>query len=624
MIYKIEKQDITIDSLKSKLKENPQIKFVSLVAIDLGNNHTDEKIPINVFLEDIESFLKNGVQTDGSSVVLPIIANINNARVDLIPDTDCNWFVDYNYDHILEDINLPVGTLLIPSYLRNNNYYCGSRSILKRATDTFKKELLELLKDYDTIHDELGINYDDISDISITSATELEFWVKSPDTRAEEQKLNISEVLKEQYWKRTVGDVRTAIEEALILLEKFGLNPEMAHKEVGGVPSKLYGSNKFTHIMEQLEIDWKYSTPLQCGDNEWLVRDIIKDCFNRYGLEVSFKAKPIENVAGSGEHHHLGIAIMTKGNKFINLFSSQDMTKHFLNKLGYGALMGVVRHYNIINPFISQTSDAFNRLKPGFEAPICNVVSLGFSPTECTRNRTVLVGLIRDNNNPKATRFEVRSPNPLTNTYLCLASLIMASLDGIKAVLKNDFSIDEIEENFNKKEGEKKFYLLDEYSYRSEDDIFHSFSEEERIKKYGKSPKTVYENIKELENNPLDIFLVNNVFNKNIINSYITGVLDNWIFELENRIVLENIDIIKNMKKIHADDNSLNDDIWQEIENIKNELAISTKTNLSIFEELRNAIKIRDYELTSNLQVKIINKISYIKDLYNKYKLNII
>ena len=52
-------------------QEHPEIKFVSLVGIDLSGNDTDEKIPIRLFLDDIDSFL-NGVaiQTDGSSVVL--------------------------------------------------------------------------------------------------------------------------------------------------------------------------------------------------------------------------------------------------------------------------------------------------------------------------------------------------------------------------------------------------------------------------------------------------------------------------------------------------------------------------------------------------------------------------
>ena len=54
----------------------------------------------------------------------------------------------------------------------------------------------------------------------------------------------------------------------------------------------------------------------------------------------------------------------------------------------------------------SSTTDALNRLKPGFEAPVCIVTSFGTDPSEPNRNRTILCGLIRDIDNPMATRFE--------------------------------------------------------------------------------------------------------------------------------------------------------------------------------------------------------------------------
>ena len=80
------------------LKEHPEIKFVSLVGIDLAGNDTDEKIPMRIFLKDIDEFYAGtAVQTDGSSVVLPGIATLNNAKVDMPVDASVNWFVDYNY-----------------------------------------------------------------------------------------------------------------------------------------------------------------------------------------------------------------------------------------------------------------------------------------------------------------------------------------------------------------------------------------------------------------------------------------------------------------------------------------------------------------------------------------------
>ena len=38
------------------VKSHPEIKFVSLVGIDLAGNDTDEKIPMRVFLKDMDDF----------------------------------------------------------------------------------------------------------------------------------------------------------------------------------------------------------------------------------------------------------------------------------------------------------------------------------------------------------------------------------------------------------------------------------------------------------------------------------------------------------------------------------------------------------------------------------------
>ena len=55
--YTIEKEKHNEKDLKEILTSNPQIKFVSLMGIDLGGNATDEKIPVELFLEDINDFL---------------------------------------------------------------------------------------------------------------------------------------------------------------------------------------------------------------------------------------------------------------------------------------------------------------------------------------------------------------------------------------------------------------------------------------------------------------------------------------------------------------------------------------------------------------------------------------
>ena len=103
------------EEILNTLKAHPEIKFVSLVGIDMAGNDTDEKIPMRIFLKDIDEFYAGtAVQTDGSSVVLTGIATLNNAKVDMPVDPSVNWFVDYNMENYDEETGKPIGTLRIP------------------------------------------------------------------------------------------------------------------------------------------------------------------------------------------------------------------------------------------------------------------------------------------------------------------------------------------------------------------------------------------------------------------------------------------------------------------------------------------------------------------------------
>lgn len=315
LIFVIEKEEHSAERLREILGAHPEIKFVSLAGVDLIGHETEEKIPVSVFLDDIDNFLHGrAVQTDGSSVYLPGIATINNAKIDMIADLDCRWSIDYNLEY-RPDMDLPVGTLKIPCFLYHENKPVDSRSILKNSTEYFEKELLELVKKNPKSMEAIGVKAEDIDKVEITSATELEFWVKTPNNRRDIEELSASQELKEQYWSRTKGTVRTALESTLLTMEKYRLSPEMGHKEVGGVKSGLNSEGSLNSIMEQLEIDWKYSTALQSADNELIVKQIVRETFRRKGLETTFLAKPIEGVAGSGEHTHIGVMLKLKNGR---------------------------------------------------------------------------------------------------------------------------------------------------------------------------------------------------------------------------------------------------------------------------------------------------------------------
>lgn len=630
LIHVVPKELHTPKKLEELLKQHPEIKFVSLVAVDLGNNHTDERIPVEIILEGVDKFLKMGVQTDGSSVYLPRIADINNAKVDLVPDLNVRWFIDYNYEYILPETGKPVGTLVIPAYLMHDSKLVDSRAVLQNSERCLDKEIKKLFKKHPELCKEFNINsVEDIDRVVLTTATELEFWVRTPDYKTDAEKLSASQTLKEQYWKRTVGPVRTAMEEALIHLNRLGYEAEMGHKEVGGVPSKLSGSNAFTHIMEQLEIDWKYDEALQCADNEMFAKDYISDIFHKHGLEISFNAKPIEGVAGSGEHHHVGIAVRLKNGKTVNLFTPSDIKRQFLSTLGFGAFMGLLKNYEVINPFVTSTNDAFNRLKPGFEAPVCIVGSLGHSVDVPTRNRTVLCGLVRDLDNPYATRFELRSPNPNTNSYLAVAAVYLAMLDGMEAAAKSGKTADELEREFSKKAGEPGFYLDKDRQYRSEEDVFEDFTQEERDSIFGKPPATVWENIKALRSYPEKRKILNrgDVFPESIIESYELSVLAKWTNEISSRIIPKYMEQVRDSAKLHNVEmqnvTDLDVVMWEKINSLRLYLMKDSLNRKSLFTKTREALENGDYDEVSELQIELMNQSKTLVNMYLEYKRNL-
>ena len=631
MLFNIPADKHTEKEIGDLLNQHKEVKFVSLVGLDIGGHDTDEKIPVELFIKDMGKFLEQGVQTDGSSVMLPKIAELNNAKVDIIPDLSVNWYVDYNFAHITEDTRLPVGTLRIPSFLIHNDHTeVGSRVILRNAVNAFKRELRELLEKNQYVFEYMDISSaDEIEDIVLTAATELEFWVKTPDDKADREQLSTSQILKEQYWKRTIGPVRTALEKTLMVLDRYGFKVEMGHKEVGGIKAKLGSSGDYDHVMEQLEIDWGYSSALQAADNENQVKYVVKDIFRAHGLDVTFMAKPMEGVAGNGEHTHIGVSAKLKSGKTVNLFAPKKMEDDFLNPVGFGALMGILKNYEVMNPFIASSNDALNRLKPGFEAPICIVTSLGHSARIPSRNRTVLIGLVRDTQNPLSTRFELRSPNPKSDTYLVLASAYLAMLDGISAALSSKKTPKELEASLSKKAGEEDFYLEKQRAYRSEMDVFEEYIQDERERIFGKAPVTVWENLKAFHLYPDKTkVLLNNedVIDRVTLESYEEATMAAWATELHNRIIPNTMAIVRECKKLHADHECTDFDMlnWKVIQGLRIYLGQDEIVSKSLLTRIKLALDGENYDEASALQIEMQAKLQELVDTYIEYKKNLL
>ena len=185
------------------------------------------------------------------------------------------------------------------------------------------------------------------------------------------------------------------------------------------------------------------------------------------------------------------------------------------------------------------------------EAPVCIVTSLGRAVDEPSRNRTVLVGLIRDSKNPMSTRFELRAPNPKSNTYLVIAASYLAILDGIKAVLAAGKGPSELEKSLSKKYGDEDFYLEETGNTEVKTTSSRISQRKERNKLFGQAPSTVWQNLTAFDRYPekLNIFKEGDVMPEIVLESYREQTLSQWRTELHDRIIPQTMDFIRGCKK---------------------------------------------------------------------------
>jgi glutamine synthetase len=604
------------DSLKTYLNTNREIRFVSLVGVDFLGNDTDERIPVSYFVKNINDIFSGGIQTDGSSVNLPGIATLNDAKIDFIIDTNSKWFIDHNFENILPD-GKPVGTLRIPIFFKHRDKLCCSRSVLKNSIVFAKKELMIIFEKYPELLPQ-NIKHTDIKDIAFTLGTELEFWTRTVLDDVPARELEVSQMLKESYWKRTKGQIRTCLEESLEVLESYGFEPEMGHKEVGGVKGKISSDGKLFDVMEQMEINWKFSDPVTSCDNELWARIIIKEVFRRHGLEVTVMAKPVEGVAGNGEHMHLGMTLILKDGRKINPFYTENKD-FYMSSIGYSSLMGLLNNWEVINPFVSHSNSALKRLKPGFEAPVAIVSSLGSSPSMPSRNRSVLIGLIKGSS-PLSLRFEIRAPNPHTNSYLATSAFLVGMLDGIK--YGADKSPEQLHREINKSENEPSEYLKKERIYVTEKDVFEDYSATERETFFGKAPETVWEVISNISEQP-DVFK-NTPLSQSIVRSFFLSARRKWEVELRQKEIPAIATAIKSIKRYPDLENELDSSVWESVDSLRNLIVKNGLAHKSLITRLVESLDKNDYSKASSTFLELQRVFAELKEVWNVYRSNLL
>ncbi len=207
------------------------------------------------------------------------------------------------------------------------------------------------------------------------------------------------------YFDQVPDDIGTELRSRTVeALQAMEIQVEAAHHEVAH---------------SQHEIDLRYSEALKMADQTITYRYVVKEMARQGGYYASFMPKPVYGQNGSGMHVHQSLFKAGK-----NLFHDAKDKQH-LSKMARSYLAGLLKHMREIAAITNQWVNSYKRLVPGFEAPVYIAWA--------QRNRSALIRIpIYKPGKEKATRIELRCPDPACNPYLAFSVMLAAGLRGVE------------------------------------------------------------------------------------------------------------------------------------------------------------------------------------------------
>ena len=319
---------------------------------------------------ELEGALESGMGFDGSSIT----GYQSIEESDMIAAPDPSTFQILPWRPQEKKVARMICDILTPE---RRPYEGDPRYVLKRALERMKKMGFD--------HYYLG--------------PELEYFYFKNDTA------NTDILDKGGYFDLTTLDVASDLRrDTIFALEAMGIPIEYSHHEVG--PS-------------QHEIDMRFTDALDMADHVITYRIVVKEIAQKYGVYATFMPKPLFGENGSGMHVHQSLFKSDK-----NEFFSKDDRCH-LSDIAKKFISGQLRHAQEMSAVFAQWVNSYKRLVPGYEAPVYIAWS--------KRNRSALIRVpVYHPGKEKATRAELRCPDPACNPYLTFAVMLHAGLEGIE------------------------------------------------------------------------------------------------------------------------------------------------------------------------------------------------
>jgi len=368
-----------------------KVGFINLHFTDIHGMVKSITIPVS----QLDSAIENNVWFDGSSI----------EGFTRIFESDMYLKLDLDTFRILPWGSTPTALFICDVFLPDGEPFMGDpRQILK-------KQIAEANK--------MGYQ--------LNTGPELEFFLLKKHEDGSISSLPNDQAGYFDYTTDLAAHIRKDMSSALLNL---GINVETLHHEVA--PG-------------QHEISFQYADALRTADSAILFKCALKAIAQKYDLHATFMPKPIQGQNGSGMHIHQSLTDLKTGQ---NLFCDSG-DEYGLSELAKNYVAGLLEHAKAFTAITNPTVNSYKRLVPGYEAPV--YIAWG------TTNRSALIRLPRINPKlaSKATRVELRSPDPSCNPYLAFAAILASGLDGVKNKLKAPNPVNENIFEFNDAQAKK-------------------------------------------------------------------------------------------------------------------------------------------------------------------------
>ena len=389
------KKEKTMKSFKdiSELIDLAEIKMIDFKIVDIDGRFRHVTIPASQFSGEL---LENGIGFDASNYGYAIV---EKSDMVFIPDLDTAFV-----DPFCEIPTLSIGgDAMIIDHPKNRPLPQYPRNIAK-AAEAYMKETgiadeMVILPEFEFyLFDNVGweISHRHIGfDVDYESA----HWNSDVQGHG-----HITGLQKAYHVDQPLDSTYDCRSEMVLNAEEAGIPIKYHHPEVGSAG--------------QFEIEPKLGKMSDMADATMLLKYIIRNTAEQYGMTATFMPKPVFEEAGSGMHVHM---LLKKDGKPV--FSDDSGYSH-LSQTALYFIGGLLKHIGSLCAITNPSTNSYKRLVPGYEAPVNAVFA--------TSNRSAVIRIPAYAKTPDLRRFELRNPDATCNPYYAYAAILMAGLDGIK------------------------------------------------------------------------------------------------------------------------------------------------------------------------------------------------